>query len=143
MPTNIQTEQQTATTTTTTATYLTYPAYSPAPIPAVAAAAALPSATSYLNTYNHLNTTNMIIPNQQIINTFDYHQYDNNISNNNNNNNKQQNNNHNYYPNMVKSKRSGYVSKSRNNVIVKRTTVDNQINLAKSCPNCSRYWRNW
>jgi hypothetical protein len=140
MPTNITPEQQTA---TATATYLTYPAYSPAPVPA-----ALPSATSYLNTYNHLNTTNMIIPNQQIINTFDYHQYDNNNNNNNNNsNNKQQqnnnNNNTNYYPNMVKSKRSGYVSKSRNNVIVKRTTVDNQINLAKSCPNCSRYWRNW
>jgi hypothetical protein len=140
MPTaNITTDQQTAT--AATPTYLTYPAYSPVPVPA----AALTSTTSYLNTYNHLNTTNMIIPNQQVINTFDYHQYDNNNSSTNNN--KHQNNNNNstnYYPNMVKSKRSGYVSKSRSsNVIVKRTTVDNQINLAKSCPNCSRYWRNW
>jgi hypothetical protein len=44
-----------------------------------------------------------------------------------------------YYPNMIRSKRSGHVSKSR--VLVKRSSVD-QINLQKSCPNCSRYWRN-
>ena len=44
-----------------------------------------------------------------------------------------------YYPNMIRSKRSGHVSKSR--VLVKRSAVD-QINLQKSCPNCSRYWRN-
>lgn len=39
-----------------------------------------------------------------------------------------------------KSRRSGHVSKSHR-VSAKRTTID-QINLQKSCPNCSKYWRN-
>ena len=42
-----------------------------------------------------------------------------------------------YYP---KSKRSGHVSKNHR-VNTKRATID-QINLQKSCPNCSKYWRN-
>lgn len=44
-----------------------------------------------------------------------------------------------FYPNMVRSKKSGHVSKNR--AMGKRGSTD-QINLQKSCPNCSRYWRN-
>ena len=129
-------------------TYLTYPA---------AAAALYPATNSQNFNFNIYNNNNMIIPNQQINNTFDYihhhhHPYQPYVKQNSNNNTSSTttttSNNTSLYPNMIKSKRSGHVSKSRVNVkhrnsFTSSTCTENQINLAKSCPNCSRYWRNW
>ena len=80
-----------------------------------------------------LQTPNVMfqnVENEQRVN----HNYHHQQYNNNNNKNKTDV----YYPNMIRSKRSGHVSKNR--VSSKRTT--DQINLQKSCPNCSKYWRN-